>query len=110
VLRRPGAFFAFRRSRDALVAGDRASIAEGIESALAAALAYTPIWSAIDAGNMAGLPVLAGIEELLIAADNDDAGIRAANALAERWVGAGRRVRIARSETAGADLADEACR
>ena len=80
-------------SDDAVTTG--LAIAEGIETALAVATAYTPVWSCIDAGNLAAFPVLEGIESLLIVADHDDAGMRAANACADRWHSAGREVRIA---------------
>ena len=64
-------------------------IAEGIETALSLAHAFTPVWACIDAGNLNSLPVLQGVESLLIAADNDDAGRDAAEACAERWDAAG---------------------
>lgn len=70
------------------------AIAEGIESALSLAHAFTPAWACLDAGNMAAFPVLPGIESLTIAADNDEAGIRAAEACARRWKAAGREVRV----------------
>jgi putative DNA primase/helicase len=82
------------------------AIAEGIESALAAAHAFTPIWAAIDAGNLAAFPVLEGVEALTIIGDNDEAGIAAANACARRWVRAGREVRIALPEVGGQDACD----
>jgi putative DNA primase/helicase len=81
-------------------------IAEGIESALSLAHAFRPVWSCIDAGNLAAFPVLPGIECLTIAADNDPAGIRAANACAERWHQAGREVRLVMPPAEGADLND----
>jgi len=59
-------------------------VAEGIESALSLAWAFEPTWSVIDAGNLAGLPVLAGIEVLTIAADNDVAGQNDAHECAQR--------------------------
>lgn len=65
------------------------AVAEGIETALSLAHAYTPAWACIDAGNLAALPVLAGIETLLIGADNDPAGSKAANDCATRWAAAG---------------------
>lgn len=71
------------------------SIAEGIESALSLAHAFNPVWACIDAGNLESLPVLNGIESLLIAADHDEAGIRAARACATRWAEEGREVSIA---------------
>jgi hypothetical protein len=64
-------------------------VAEGIESALSLAWAYEPTWSVIDAGNLAALPVLHGIEVLTIAADNDVAGQNAADECAQRWADAG---------------------
>jgi putative DNA primase/helicase len=82
------------------------AIAEGIETALAVATVYTPVWSAIDAGNLAALPVLGGIEELLIVADHDAAGLRAADTCAKRWQQAGRRVRVAIPPEPGTDAAD----
>jgi phage/plasmid primase-like uncharacterized protein len=80
-------------------------VAEGIETALAAAWGFAPIWSALDAGNLAALPVLAGIEALMIFADHDEVGLRAAHACAERWreVAA---VTIVRPEAPGTDIAD----
>jgi len=82
------------------------SVAEGIETALAVATVYQPVWSAIDAGNLAAFPVLEGIQSILIAADNDPAGLRAAEQCAECWYRAGRRVRIAKSPIPGEDLND----
>jgi hypothetical protein len=82
------------------------AIAEGIESALAAAHGFAPIWSCIDAGNLAAFPVLGGIEALMIVADNDETGIDAAENCARRWANAGREVRIATPRTRGQDAAD----
>ena len=59
-------------------------VAEGIESALSLAWAFVPVWACIDAGNLAALPVLDGIEALTIAADNDPAGQAAAQTCATR--------------------------
>jgi hypothetical protein len=67
-------------------------IAEGIESALAAAHAFTPVWAMVDAGNMTRFPVLAGIAALTIFADNDEPGLRAARACGQRWADAGHEV------------------
>ena len=60
------------------------ALAEGVESALAAAHLFTPVWAAIDASNLSQFPVLAGIESLTIYADHDPAGIKAAKACASR--------------------------
>lgn len=75
-------------------------IAEGIESALAVTAAmgtmahWIPIWSAIDAGNLAELPVLDAVSRLSIFSDCDPSGIgeKAARTLAARWHAAGREV------------------
>jgi phage/plasmid primase-like uncharacterized protein len=82
-------------------------VAEGIESALALAHAFTPVWSCIDAGNLERLPILPGVESLSIAADGDEVGEHAAVACASRWVAAGREVAIVRPRR-GTDLADVA--
>lgn len=82
------------------------AVAEGIETALSLAHAYTPAWACIDAGNLAALPVLAGIESLVIAADHDAAGIAAAKACADRWGAAGAEVAVVMSATPKADIND----
>ena len=70
-------------------------IAEGIETALSLAHAFTPVWACIDAGNLAAMPVLDGVESLLIAADNDHVGITAAETCSSRWIAAESEVHIA---------------
>ena len=82
-------------------------IGEGIETVLSLAHVFTPVWSAIDAGNLAALPVLAGVESLVIAQDNDPAGRRAAQALADRYKASGCTVAIVSAEHDGDDLNDE---
>lgn len=82
-------------------------VAEGVETALAARmLGLTPAWALGSAGAIAAFPVLAGVEALTIAGENDDAGARAVAGCGERWHAAGREVRIVRSER-GKDLADD---
>lgn len=83
------------------------AIAEGIETALCAAHAYTPIWATVDADNMARLPVLTGIDCLAIYADHDAAGMRAARECGRRWLAADRYVAVYRARTPGHDIADE---
>ena len=78
-------------------------IGEGIETALSMARHYTPVWSAIDAGNLGALPVLAGIETLVIGADHDAAGLDAATVCADRWAAAGVEVHVIAPEREGAD-------
>lgn len=84
------------------------ALAEGIESALAAARVFSPAWACLDAGNLAAFPVLAGELALTIFADRDASGTgqRAAAACAERWRDAGRQVRILAAVRTGADMAD----
>ena len=81
-------------------------IAEGIETALSLAHAFTPVWACLDANNLATLSVPMGVESLLIAADNDQVGIDAARTCGVRWSEAGREVRIATPDGDGADLND----
>lgn len=87
-------------------AGMGLAVAEGIETALSLAHAIKPVWALIDAGNMAALPVLAGIEALTIAADHDEAGIKAARECADRWTLSGVTVRIVMSPKPKQDLND----
>jgi putative DNA primase/helicase len=81
------------------------SIAEGIETSLAAAHGAQPIWSTIDAGNMAAFRILPGIDSLTIFADNDEAGRKAAKACAERWATVAEVMIVCRDEP-GFDIAD----
>lgn len=83
-------------------------VAEGIESALSVARTFQPVWSAIDAGNLGALPVLRGVDTLLIAADHDHAGLVAAKSCRDRWRGAGVDVRIAVPPIRGSDFNDVA--
>lgn len=85
---------------------DGLGIAEGIETALALAHAFKPMWACIDAGNMDKLPVLAGIESLTIAADHDEAGLNAAQACADRWTLSGVKVRVLRPPKPKQDFND----
>lgn len=79
-------------------------IAEGIETGLSLAWAHSPVWATIDAGHMAQFPVLDGIESLVIAQDQDPAGMSAAAICAGRWAEAGREVFVTRQ--AANDLND----
>jgi phage/plasmid primase-like uncharacterized protein len=83
-------------------------LGEGIESSASAGrLLGLPAWAALSAGNMArGLILPVDVRTVVIAADADNAGSSAAEAAATRWRGEGRRVRIARPNTAGTDFND----
>ena len=82
------------------------AISEGVESALAAAHEFTPVWAALDAGNLADFSVLNGIDALTVVADHDEAGRAAARRCARRWADAGCEALIVMSEVPGQDLAD----
>jgi putative DNA primase/helicase len=74
-------------------------IAEGIETALSVALASPDmgVWAALSATNMPHLvlPPLPLAQTIIIAADPDEAGIRAAWSSARKWADEGRLVKIA---------------
>lgn len=86
--------------------GASLGIAEGIETALSLAHEFRPMWACVDAANLAAFPVIAYTRLLMIAADHDDAGIKAAEACAGRWAASGCEVRVVMSELPGADLND----
>jgi phage/plasmid primase-like uncharacterized protein len=83
-------------------------VAEGIETALTAAIGFQPAWACIDAANLAAFPVLPGIEALTIVADHDTNGVgqRAAEECARRWAEAGVEAMVWANPTPGGDLND----
>lgn len=89
---------------DALTIG--LGIAEGIETALAAARAFQPVWACLDAGNLASLPVLSGVEALTVFADHDPAGLAAADRVCAAWRAAGAEARRWLDPRPGADCND----
>lgn len=88
--------------------GPRLVIGEGIETALSAALLLRlPAWAAISAGNLSDSLILpAEVREVIIAADHDEPGRKAAQRAAARWKAEGRRVRIALPDKPGTDFND----
>jgi phage/plasmid primase-like uncharacterized protein len=79
-------------------AAERMAVAEGIETALSVQQATgIPTWAALSAGGIERLelPTLPLAAEVVIAADADEDGLRAANQAARRWLREGRSVRIA---------------
>jgi hypothetical protein len=95
--------------------GKRLVIAEGIETALAAAtcLSYRgkplhPVWATGCASNMKRFPVLDGVEQLIVLVDNDESGTGqvAAEECARRWRDAGREVVRLMPKTQGHDFND----
>jgi DNA polymerase len=94
-------------------AGSQLVIGEGIETVLAAAtrIPYRdaplqPAWSTLSAGLLERLPVLPGVERLIILVDHDPAGKGAALTCTGRWQRAGRTVIRLTPTRAGADFND----
>jgi putative DNA primase/helicase len=72
--------------------GDTLGIAEGIETALAAAqLHHLPVWSALNTSLLAKYEPLTAVRNLIVFADRDAPGLEAAARLMERLQG---RVRV----------------
>ena len=87
---------------------DRLVIGEGIETSISAGLMMgAPAWAAISAPNLEfKLKLPASIKEIVVAADHDGPGLKAARAALARWKAEGRSVKIARPQTPGADFND----
>lgn len=81
-------------------------LAEGIETALSViAGGRGPVWATVGA-NLSGLEPLSGVRNINVWADNDEAGIKAAETFADRWALAGHAVRILMPEEPGSDWND----
>ena len=92
-----------------MLVGDELAIAEGIETALTFYLATgITTWAALSANFMENiiLPPSKQVPNVIIVADNDEAGINAANHLAKRLSSEGYAVRIAMPEQKGSDFND----
>jgi Toprim domain/CHC2 zinc finger len=94
-------------------AGSQLVVGEGIETVLAAAtrIPYRdaplqPAWALLSAGLLERLPVLPGVERLIILVDHDPAGKSAALTCTGRWQRAGRTVIRLTPKRAGADFND----
>ena len=78
------------------VEGEEVGVAEGVETALAIAVATgLPVYAAISAGGLAAWLPPQGAKRVLIGADGDEAGRKAATTLARRLLAMGIRVRVA---------------
>lgn len=89
--------------------GDTLWITEGIETGISVFLATgKPTWATLSTSGMKAviLPPPALVPNLHIAADHDEAGIEAAQALAAREIAIGRRVHIAMPPAPGQDFND----
>jgi len=87
---------------------DRLVIGEGLETSVSAGLMLkAPAWAAISAPNLEfKLKLPDSIREIVVAADHDGPGLKAARAALARWRAEGRAVKIARPQTPGADFND----
>jgi Toprim domain/CHC2 zinc finger len=91
--------------------GSGLHICEGIETAMSGMsdpqMNFCPMWAAGSTSQLAGFPVLNGIECLTIVADNDEneASVKAASAAYWRWKDAGHDVHIRQPKERG-DLND----
>lgn len=91
--------------------GRHLGLAEGIETALAAAsFSKLPVWACISANGMQQWEAPEGVEEVTIFADNDEnyTGQNAAYALARRLAMGGMKVEVAVPAKVGTDWADVA--
>ena len=88
-------------------ASGRVGIAEGIETALAAWCASAvPTMAAYCAGNLAAWQWPAGVQRIVVFADNDRAGLEAADTLRQRARTAGLSVKVMTPTTPGTDWCD----
>jgi putative DNA primase/helicase len=90
-------------------AGETLMIGEGIETTLATMQAMElPGWAALSTSGLVALMLPAIVRTVIILADHDTNGVgeRAARLAANRWLGEGRRVRIAMPPQPGTDFND----
>jgi hypothetical protein len=82
-------------------------VGEGIETTLSLVLAAgCPGWAALSARGILRLKLPPEARQVLIGADNDRDGGKAARRAKERWIAEGRRVRIVTPPTPGTDWND----
>jgi putative DNA primase/helicase len=87
--------------------GPELAIGEGIETSMAARqLGILPAWAMGSVGNIAGFPVIDGVEQLIILGETGAASQNAIQFCGSRWRKAGRRVRVIKPSI-GTDLNDE---
>lgn len=85
----------------------RIAIGEGIETMLSVQQATgVPAWAALSASNLPHMQLPAGIREVIICADADPRGEKAAQTAALRFMREGRRATIARPTQRGEDFND----
>jgi len=85
-------------------------IGEGVESTLSLRrhpdFVAVPVWSLLSKDGIAKLPVLAGLEGLVVAVDHDQPGIAASAAVTARYTAAQVAVTTVTARDEGADLND----
>ncbi len=87
--------------------GDDLVLAEGIETALSVLQASgKPVWACLSTSGLKAVLLPPEMKTVTIAADGDDAGLKAAYAAAENWTKAGRTVRVAVPPEPGSDFND----
>jgi Toprim domain len=94
-------------------AGSTLVVGEGVETVLAAATripyrdaSLRPAWALLSAGALERLPILSGVERLIVLVDHDSAGKNAALICRNRWQRAGRTVIELMHPRPGADFND----
>jgi putative DNA primase/helicase len=84
------------------------AVGEGIETVMAATqLGFGPAWALGSCGSIARLPVIDSIERLTLLGEADAASAGATKICSERWLRAGRKVRVVLPDDGCNDLADE---
>jgi DNA primase len=68
--------------------------------------ALVPAWACLSAGKLAALPPIPGVERLIVLADNDEAGRKAAEHVVAVWRTARREVMVLVPPTEGTDFND----
>ena len=88
--------------------GSTLIVCEGLETGLTV-LQETeyPVWAALSKGGIENLILPGDATDVIIAADNDEPGLVAANKAARKWTAEGRRVRIAKPPIEGWDFNDQ---
>ena len=90
-------------------------LSEGLEDGLSILQASpaSTVWAGIGTGNLIKVHIPYAVSDVVIAADNDNAGLKAARKLAERLIALGKVVRLAKPRAAFKDfneiLTNEGC-
>jgi putative DNA primase/helicase len=93
--------------RLAPILSEKVILAEGVETGLSVMQATgIPTWATLGTSSLAQVKLPNCVREIIIAADADQAGERAAQQAAQRFLRDGRRVLIARPDREGSDFND----